>query len=271
MILYGTAKAATYWGGAADGDGHWDTLANQWFLDAFGGTPAARTPQNGDTVFTDGTFTTGPASAVTLYGFDNTGILSVGNPDGMDYAHVAVTASLSIIDAAWVTDLPPNINANFNDDGFGYLNYGKISGGTVFFGGNSGSQNYGDISGGNVTINGGGAVNQVFNQGTISGGTVIFQNGATNKISATGGTLIYDDNSVLATFYLFSEVSILVGTNTIVSLDGGTTFFAAESRMASASDVRSGVTNGRDVGTLEVPTAKSLFPVTSPVASPAAG
>lgn len=230
--LYGTQFGMTGWGGVTDSDGQWQNLSS-WFEDGFGVTQADGIPEDGDTVFTDGTLTVGPVNPVSLFSFDNTAQQST---DSMDYTNVFVTTNLNFI-GIWITDLPETVNATFDNAS---TNEGAIDGGTVnFF---NGSVNTGTINGGVLTFD------QSANTGNITGGEITFVTSSSyNSCSSiSNATVIYDADAFTDSIFQGVIPYLLVGTDTIISVDNGETFFYAPSR---------------------APT-KALFNLVSPVATP---
>jgi len=272
MTLYGSALAATLYGGSnVDGNGAWDTLLHQWFTDAFGGTPATRTPIDGDDVIDDGTFTIGPAVLVTLNSNDNSAC--VGNGFGNDQTprdNIAVTASLNFRNGTWRTELKAGVSASLISTSFLCSITGNITGGSVSLtttstygvvgmygslisggytalnmGGYGAASNSANITGG--TFNMAGAVSGSYSVGNISNAVVNF--------SGTGGTYLYDGQGVrsigiitnskvsfdAASTYrtiLVNGPAFITGTNSVLSYDGGATWMVATGLMPAASSVK---------------------------------
>jgi hypothetical protein len=251
--LYGSANYG--------GSGNWDDLLDQWWTDTFGGTPSLSTPINGDTVFTDGTFSNGPSVAVVLAEYDN---LYAVSSDVMDYTNVSIQASGSVnfTNGTWISNLPSASTGSFTSATCS----GSISGSTVTFDG--GSMLNGGASGGS-TINFTNAsynystsfsctfsFNDSYNNGTLSNCVILFTDSSNNlgELGFYSSKVSWDSTSL--DFAINNAGYYTDGTRTsVMSYDNGTTWLMGDALMPAPNKVLVGTNTYNNLGNAVAGTA----------------
>jgi hypothetical protein len=189
---------STLYGTSVGGLTQWDDVGS-WFTDSGLSTPALATPTDADLVYTDGSFTTGPAIPVHLALLDNLTLGGTG-PDALDYS--SVTADSWNFGLAGAAKNAVTATSTFTGSGTRFM--GTAAGASTILTFDTAATN---------TATG------------VANATVIFTNQSFNKTQSylfTGAAKVqFDTGSLAAT----SNVSGGYVPNSVpISWDGGTTW-----------------------------------------------